>query len=508
MKPRVSFADPSAAASVARVPEATMHHQAVRVIFTSFHTAVAVALSVADCASAVSVSITESTVPDDDGVMVTGVADITDAAELVHAAAVGLPPVLPGQKAGARDRGAATVPEAGASAREWFDQQPWTAWTRATGDWAGMRTSIEEAGVKFSGSAVTEGSRVLRGSTASNSALRFLVDLNLALDLEMLAGLAGATVFLDFQTANGGDGANNGGFQTYSNIKIDGSITQISQLWYEQWFASRGLRLKAGKVDANSEFGAIAAAGGFINASAGFSPAIFALPTYPNPATSVNLFGYPTESVYIGAGIYDGASAVDGIPTGSRGPATFLSDDQSDDWFMIGEAGITLPEAGPLSSVRGAVGAWWHTGQFETFDGATANGTGGFYALAEARLWKPDGVKCENGCDRRGLWMFGQLGFANADVSTVAGQYAIGSSIVGTFAGRDDDTAGIYLSIVDFSNAPGAGFGSNECALEIYYDFVVTPSLHIKPDLQWFGNPSGGQSDNSLVATMRCTLSF
>ena len=490
-----------------------MQHRSIHAFFASSCIATAIASAVSPRAIAESApnagSVDRHVDDDDDGVKVTGVTDVTDAAELVPAAAAGLPPVLSGQEPGARDRAAAAAATSGETAREWFGHKPWPQWSRATGDWAGTRTSLEDAGVKFSGSAVTEWSKVFRGGTAETSAFRFLVDLNLALDLEKLAGLAGGTVFADFQTANSsGGGITNGGYQTYSNIAINGSITQLSQLWYEQWFASRALRLKVGKVDANSEFAYIGAAGGFINASAGFSPAIFALPTYPNPSTSANLFVYPTENVYIGAGIYDGASAADGIPTGSRGPATFFSDDQSDDWFMIGEAGVTFAEAGPLTAVRAAVGAWWHTGQFGTFDGGTADGTGGFYALAEARLWKPDGVKCDNACDRRGLWMFGQLGFANADVSAVAAQYAIGSSIVGTFDGRDDDSAGVYLSIVDFSNNPSAGFGTNECALELYYDFVLTPCVHIKPDLQWFGNPSGGQTDDSLVGTIRCTFTF
>jgi hypothetical protein len=63
-----------------------------------------------------------------------------------------------------------------------------------------------------------------------------LLDLNLTVELEKLVGLKGGTVFADFQNADTGVGALvHGGFQPYSNIAIDGSITQLSQLWYEQW---------------------------------------------------------------------------------------------------------------------------------------------------------------------------------------------------------------------------------------------------------------------------------
>jgi len=236
--------------------------------------------------------------------------------------------------------------------REWFGGDEWTAWTRATGDWGGARTALEEAGVSFNGSFVGDWGRVFSGGVREGSDFRFLLDLNLSFDLGVIAGLEGGSVFADFQTANetvaSGD---SGAFQAISNIAIGGSITQLSQLWYEQWLGDELVRIKLGKIDANTEFAFIGAAGGFINASAGFSPAIFALPTYPNPSTALVAFVYPDESLYLGAGLFDGAAAVDGVATGSRGPATMFSDDLSDDLFWIAEAGVTLREAGPLSSL-------------------------------------------------------------------------------------------------------------------------------------------------------------
>jgi WASH complex subunit FAM21 len=77
---------------------------------------------------------------------------------------------------------------------------------------------------------------------------------------------------------------------------------------------------------------------------------------------------------------------------------------------------------------------------------------------------------------------------------------------IGSRRFADDDSLGLYISHVDFGD--GAGFGSGgETAIELYYDFAVTPAFHIKPDIQYFVEPSGG-SEDSVVGTLRCTLTF
>lgn len=425
--------------------------------------------------------------------------DSADVAELIPATASGLPPVLPGQEPGARSRpGVSPDPEG---------TVPPGGWERATGDWGGTRAKLEELGIVIDGSLVTEWSRASDGGTDSGGILRHLLDINATLDLPRLIGLEGAEVFIDFQTAGAwGDPDAWVGFQPYSNIAIDGSITQISQLWYEQWIVGDAVRMKIGKVDANSEFAYIGAAGRFINASAGFTPAIFALPTYPNPAMSVNLFVYPTEDWYIGAGVYDGAAAVDGVDTGARGPAGFFSSSGSNDWFVIGEAGVTLDRLGALDRTRIAVGGWWHSGQFTDDAGGTQDGTAGAYALAEARAWRPDGADADED-DTRGLWVFLQFGAADDGVNAVRRQYGAGVSLEGTLPTRDADSLGLYMSLLDLDGDAAGGSASDELAIELFYDIEITPCVHLKPDIQWFTG-AGGTGGDSFAGTLRCTIAF
>lgn len=435
---------------------------------------------------------------DDDPIA--GVGDAFDAAELVPAAASGLPPVLPGQHPGARSSSpeqAAAAP----SAREWFGHADLMDWSRLTGDWGGARSTLAERGFDLNGSLTSEWSQVVSGGLAERSAFRFLLDLNLTVDLGVFAGIEGGSVFADFQTADTGVGGRyDGAFQSPSNIAIDGSITQLSQLWYEQWLLGRALRVKAGKIDANAEFAFIEAAGGFINASAGFTPTIVGFPTYPDPACGLNAFLYPTEDISIGVGVFDGAFGADGVRTGALGPAGVFDDDDSDDWFLVAEAGA---RAGGL---RGAIGGWWHTGDFDTFAGGQDEGTGGAYALAEASLWTPEGAGPD---DARGISGFVQLGLADDAVSAVSAQYAGGIVFNGLVPGRTDDAFGLYASLCDFSDDAAAGFDADEFVVEFTYECAVTPWLTVKPDLQWIANPGGDESvDDAFVATLRCILTF
>lgn len=417
------------------------------------------------------------------------------------------PQNLPGHTKGERTPAAEGEEEADATQepagpREWFGQTPWWEWSRATGDWGGFRTRLEEFGLTVDASYTLDWSSVWDGGVRNGASTRSLLDANVTADLDAILGLAGGTVFFDFYSTDGrGGSADAGDFQGFSNIETGENVDQIAELWYEQWLFDDRLRIKAGKIEANSEFGFVDTAGEFLNSSAGFSPTIFAMPTYPDPAVGINLFLYPTDRVYVGAGVFDGAATVDGVHTGGRGPATFFSDDQSDDYFLIGEVGLTWDELGSLGGGRLAGGAWHHTGDYTTFSGGSESGSTGFYALVEQELIAPqDGV--------HGLAACAQYGWADEDVSEANHHVAAGIVYSGVCDSRPDDATGFYCSRVEFSD--GAGFGADgETVLEVFYLISLTPSVSIKPDIQYIIDPSGDPTvDNAVVATLRVSVSF
>ena len=121
-----------------------------------------------------------------------------------------------------------------------------------------------------------------------------------------------------------------GDIQAFSNIDA-GDRSQVGELWYEQWLFEKRLRFKIGRLDANNEFAFVEHGAEFLHSSMGPSPTIFVLPTYPDPASSVNLFVYPTEGLSLGFGVYDGAASR-GVTTGVHGPHTL----RGGDLFFIG----------------------------------------------------------------------------------------------------------------------------------------------------------------------------
>lgn len=422
-----------------------------------------------------------------------------------------VPNELPGHEPGIRRKKTAPVeeekpaPAEEPATLEEEEAEWWWEWDRATGNWWGARPALEKFGITISGSYTLNFSSVVSGGRRRESSYMHLLDANINADLEKLVGLNGATIFADFYSIAGdGTSEDAGDFQGVNDLE-SGNVDQLAELWYEQTLFDGFLRFKVGKVDACTEFAFIDAISEFSNSSAAQTPTIFVMPTYPDPATSVNVFVYPTEHLYAGVGVYDGAT-MDGINTGGRGPATFFSDKHSDRWFFIGEMGVGWDSLGPLGAGHVTVGGWGHTGEFDRFDGGTSNGTQGIYAHIESMLWKrlPDDPD-----DEQGLNAFIQFGHASDDVSEVGTQLGFGISLLGTFDGRPDDATGVYVSWVDLSDKSGAGFDEDETVIEWFYKVQVTPFVSIRPDVQVVFNPSGRSDlDTAVVLMLRMTVEF
>lgn len=375
--------------------------------------------------------------------------------------------------------------------------------------WEGIATRAGEQGLSLAGEYIYEYTYVLDGGVRTGGSDRNLFVLDAELDLEKLIGLKGATVFAQFQHASRerGGSMDTGDIQGFSNLEVEREMDALYELWFQQIFADGKLRLKVGKVDANTEFNYVDAAGGFAHSSAGFSPTIFTFPTYPDPAMGVNVFATVMENagnaLTLGYGFYDGAAAVDGVETGRRGASTFLSDEKSNDYFHVLQAEQTWDSLGSLGDGRLSVGGWYHSGRFETFSGGSDAGAFGFFITAEQRLTK------RSADSEGGIFVFGQYGSAGEDVSEIAQHIAVGVVTQGTFAGRESDSAGLYVSYADLSDDSAAGFQKNECSLDAYYSVSLSEHLSVQPELHYILNPSGSADvSDALVAGVRVSVAF
>ena len=357
--------------------------------------------------------------------------------------------------------------------------------------------------LSIQGEFVHETTSVISGGVNEKTSSRELLVIDAELDLEKPLKIPGGTLFAQFQhaTAERGGTMDTGDIQAFSNLEVESSIDELYEFWYQQELFNGKLRLKVGKVDANTEFNYVNAAGGFANSSGGFSPTIFTFPTYPNPAMSVNLFWQPTDTVTLSYGYYDGSNAVDGIETGKLGPSTFFSSDKSDDYFHILQIEKEWSELGSLGAGRASAGIWHHTGDFATFSGGTDSGTTGFFLTFEQQLIGTT--------EDQGYFGFAQYGWADEEVSEIAQHIAFGLVARSTGITREGDEAGIYVSYVDLSDEAGAGFSKDETAIDLYYNFSMNDSFSLQPEIQYIFNPSGSAVlDDAFVAGIRASITF
>jgi porin len=278
---------------------------------------------------------------------------------------------------------------------------------------------------------------------------------------------------------------------------------QLSELWFEQTLFRERLRLRFGKLDANSDFAHVENGSEFLNSSAGFSPTILGFPTYPDPAAGASAFVYPRPWLYSGAGVYDGATH-EGCHgrTGNRGPSTLWGDPEA--LFLIGEAKLRWKLHGSLTGRIGA-GAWRHTGAFDRFEGGRDQGAAGSYVVFDQFVWR-EGA---NGSGEQGLAAFGQLGWASRQISEIDQHVGFGLAWSGALPGRDRDVLGAMVSSVQFTDIPEAAcLRKRETVLEAFYKLHVLPWFEVKSDLQYIANPGVRGASHALVGTVRAQVAF
>ncbi len=394
--------------------------------------------------------------------------------------------------------------------REWSGGLPFSEWTCLTGDWAGARTDLADRGFACDGSLVNEVSRVLRAGTDEDerNGQRSQVNLGLQIDFEKLVGLPKAEFRAAYQYA-GGDAAGIavGDAQGWSNLSVDDDVHQLNEFWYQQRFGAvpgdpEGdlLRLKLGKIDANSEFDTVPALAQFLNSSAGFSPTIFTMPTYPNPAVGINLFVQPVAGITVGLGYYDATATTQGAKTGELGGSNFFSEGLTDDKLLLAQV------EGQWTGGIGQVGGWLLRGDLTGFDGQESDSTTGWYALAQQAVW--------NEGEARSITLVAQLAGADDNLCDFALHAAAGVWGQGLIPARPADGLGLYVTDVTFTDAVD-GLGerlvpaTRETAVEAVYALQATGWWLLRADLQYIRNPGGSEEYSSaMVTALRSDIAF
>ena len=367
-------------------------------------------------------------------------------------------------------------------------------WPQVSGDWAGRRTSLARSGIEFTLTFTHDGSANLVGGVQRGAASRGLLMGQVSAVLERLSRLRGTRALLSYAVLRGSNGSDfTGDIQAFSNIDAE-PFAHLFEAWLEQPIGGAG-RLKVGRVDANTEFAVVGPAADFINASAGFSPSILGLPTYPDPKMSANLFIQAAPWLAFSGGLYEGT-----FDAGADGATSVR------DRFSIVQVDGTWKRMGRLAGGRLAVGRWHHSGLAGRLDGGFSMGADGWWATLEQRIAGADGTDAG---PARGVQFFAKYGAAPAMLSVFRQHAMAGFLVDGGFRAGSEDALGLAASYVDLSNVAEAGTPLDETSLEVFYKVRPAGFMIVRPNVQYVINPSGNPGlRNALVATLRTVIAF
>jgi porin len=375
---------------------------------------------------------------------------------------------------------------------------------RLSGHWGGRRDDLEARGLSFHLLQLGDASVVASGGREPGStAFRWLWELGAEWDLGPSLGLDGWTLAANAQLQRGEDGSREvGDLQVYSNI--DGpDRTQMSALTATYAPDAGPLGLKLGKWDANDDFALVDSGVYHLQSSFGFAPTIVGFPSYPDPAFGAALFARG-EGVHFGIASFDGSTQA-GVPTGPRGPQTLL--DSPVGWFHVAQ--LTLgdtPGADTPSNAR--LGVFHHTGSFDDGQGRIRDGATGYFASAEAPLWRTGQTRVEEA--ERALSGFVHYGYSDPDVSEIEHYVGAGLLWTGPIARRPRDALGAGVAWARTRDILGDETSAgSEVSVELFYRICMPRGVVLVPDLQWILNPGAdGSTPDALVFTLRVEADF
>jgi porin len=377
-----------------------------------------------------------------------------------------------------------TLNEAKGSPVERTDEKP-----HLTGDWGGARSRLTGKGVELNFIYKFEFNETLAGGLNRGAKTFGNFDARTALDLEKLAGLKGASVFLYGLGNHGGDPSKNiGDNQVSSSIETPVDTFRLYEAWFQQLFFDDKASILVGLHDLNSEFYATDSSSLFFNSSFGVGRSISQTGVngpsiFPVTAPSLRLRVEPSKNCYAQAALFNGVAGQMREPHGTH---MRISPDD-DGLFQIAEVGYNQTEEKNSDSLpaKYAVGAWSYSKSLDDVSGTKKTLNFGAYLLFDQSISDYFAI-------------FIRAGLGNPDANTVASDHQTGIVGKGLIPGRAEDKVGLAFTTVSFSEpyrraqaTAGNDILATETSIELNYRAILGGGLVVQPDFQYVLTPSG-----------------
>ena len=402
----------------------------------------------------------------------------------------------------------------------------WNA-TTLTGDWGGVRSKLYKKGVSLEITHKSDVMATVSGGIKSGAAWMGNSEAKIDVDLEKLAGWNGTTAHFHVHNQLGSKFNRDyvGSFIGVDNIEHTVNTAQFDHAWIMKNFYGDSFSVLAGLYTIDSEFYVTETTGLFFQPPYGPGNELsqsgqFGPPIFPTGALAIRLkYTSPSKSFYLQGALTDG---VPGDPDNLRG--THIKLGNGDGTLAIVEFGYTPQRAElhseSISSEEGeeveffdktAIGFWRYSARMDDLIDIDSLGnpkrrpSQGVYFLAERTLMT------EKDHPSQGLAGFFRLGTASEDVHQADWTSSLGLRYHGLISGRDDDIAGIAITVNHTSDKYRRlnSANSNQTTLESTYKAQINPWFALIPTLQYVHNPNMDTTlSNTWIVGTRAELNF
>ena len=408
----------------------------------------------------------------------------------------------------------ATQPEAKPA-----EPQPFDLWTskRATGDWGGVRTWMDNTGIDFSMVYTPVFQNNFYGGNETHNAQEFTGDLriNLNLDFEKMKLIPGGFFFIRGKSSyNTGLGRDVGSISATSwGITAGDDEFFLDKWWYGQRFLDKKIELRFGKllspvdlIDTNAYAG---------NPWDQFMNSVLNQnPTVPHrKSLGAYLKIKPTDWFYFSTAAIDADE-----PNPNRCWATDVGLHGGAHYVGYWEFGLTPTFQSAKGPMPGNYRFGFHCDPrpLPVYMPATVPAIYrrshaddmGMYLSFDQLMWKEN----SDPKDKQGFGAFFRYGMAHQDINRIAQFWSVGAQYQGLIPTRDKDVLafGVGDSLLSHTLRHKVNpLADRETVYELYYAIQITPWLIVYPDLQLIVNPGGNQdAHDALVGGVKVKLTL
>lgn len=398
-------------------------------------------------------------------------------------------------------------------------------WERETltGDWGGLRTHMEDHGVKVAGTYTVEALGNATGGIKRRAVGNALLQLDVDADLEKAAGWKGGAFHVSALHIQGRQLSANfiGNLIPVRDIEAAPS-TRLFSLWLQQSVLDDMVSLRVGQLPMQEEFFNSVYATNLVNSAFGWPPSFAAnLPSggggYPLSNLGARLKVQASEELALQVGLFSG-NVASGTNVGNDAQKRNRSGvdytvDEVPMWMAEAQYGLNQGKGAQGLPLMFKLGGWYYNGRAldQRWDqagvslGSAAAGSArphrgnwAVYGIFDGMLYK------EAGTEDLGLGSFLRVTALPEDRNQMPFYFDAGLTYKGPFEGRDDDVAALGFAYGRMSSDLAARdsdarrFGTAtapdhdyEAVVELSYRLQLTPWMTVVPDAQYVIHPGG-----------------